>query len=107
MFDNEVCKIWGVQKVAEIENKAVQSNIPVLFISGEYDNETPVKWAKSMTNNFKNSFHLVFKGWKHTPTTNWSNQCAMQAANDFFNNPNEVPSPNCLRQIRSPEFKTE
>ena len=106
-FPNEVCEIWGVKKVAEIENQAVQSNIPVLFISGEYDYDTPVKWAKSMLTNFTNSYHLIFKGWKHTPTTNWSNQCAMQAANDFFNNPGSKPIPECFWNIGKPEFKTE
>jgi len=107
VFDNEICKIWGVKRVAAIENQAVKSNIPLLFINGEYDNETPVKWAKAMKPNFINSFHLIFKGWKHTPTTNWSNQCAMQAANDFFNNPSEKPNPNCFEEIGSPKFKTE
>lgn len=107
VFDNEVCKIWGVKRAAEIENQAVTSNIPTLFISGEYDNETPVKWAKSMLPNFTNSYHLIFKGWKHTPTTNWSNQCAMKAANDFFNHPNEKPNPDCFEEIVNLEFRTE
>ena len=107
VFDDDICKIWGVKKVAEIENHAVKSNIPVLFISGEYDNETPAKWVNSMMLNFTNSYHLIFKGWKHTPTTNWDNQCAMQAANDFFNNPEEEPNPNCFGEIGSPEFRTE
>jgi len=107
VFDNEICKIWDVKRVSPIENQAVTSSIPILFINGEYDNETPVKWAKSMTANFKNSFHFIFKGWKHTPTTNWNNQCAMQLANDFFSNPKIKPNSDCFRQIRSPEFKTE
>ncbi|MGS2727534.1 alpha/beta hydrolase [Psychroserpens sp. BH13MA-6] len=107
VFDNEVCKIWGVKRVNEIENQGVKSSIPVLFINGEYDNETPVKWAEAMIPNFTNSYHLIFKGWKHTPTTNWSNQCAMEAANDFFNNPKDKPNPNCFEQIKSPIFKTE
>ncbi|MEN2281655.1 alpha/beta fold hydrolase [Algoriphagus sp. SE2] len=107
VFDNEVCSIWGVRKVAEIENKAVQSNIPVLFINGDYDNETPVKWAKSMIPNFTNSYYFVFKGWKHTPTTNWGNQCAMILANEFFNNPREKPNSDCFELIRKPKFKTE
>lgn len=107
VFDNEVCKIWSVKKVTEIESQAVKSNIPVLLISGEYDEQTPVKWAESMTSNLKNSYHLIFKGWKHGPTTNWSNPCAMQAANDFFNNLSKKPNPNCFEQIKRPEFKTE
>lgn len=104
VFDNEVCAIWGVQKVADIENQAVQSDIPVLFISGEYDNETPVKWAKAMTPNFPNNFHLIFKGWKHTPTTNWENQCAMILVNEFFNNPKVKPSADCFDLIGKPKF---
>lgn len=107
VFDNEVCEIWSVKKVAGIENQAVKSDIPVLLISGEYDELTPVKWAESMAKNLTNSYHLIFKGWKHGPTTNWSNPCAMQAANDFFNNPKEKPNPSCLEQIKRPAFKTE
>lgn len=107
LFDHEVCKIWGVKKVAEIENQPVKSNIPVLLISGEYDEVTPARWAEAMRNNLTNSYHLIFKGWKHGPTTNWGNPCAMQAANDFFNNPIEKPNPECIEEIKSPEFKTE
>jgi len=107
VFDKEICEIWSVKKVTEVENQAVRSDIPVLLISGEYDELTPVKWADSMTNNLTNSYHLIFKGWKHGPTTNWSNPCAMQAANDFFNNPIKKPNPNCFEQIKRPEFKTE
>ncbi len=107
VYDNKICEIWSVEKVAEIENQAVKSDIPVLFINGEYDNETPVKWARSMTANFANSHHLIFIGWKHTPTTNWSNQCAMELANEFFNNPKQKPSSDCFGQIGSPKFKTE
>ena len=107
VFDHDVCKIWGVKKVSEIENQKVTSTIPVLLISGQYDNETPVKWAKAMAGNFENSFHLIFNGWKHTPTTNWGNQCAMLAANAFFNDPDRKPNPECFDQIERPVFETE
>ncbi len=107
VFDNEICNIWKVEKVSEIENQSFKSTIPTLLISGEYDNETPVKWAKAMSKNLTNSYHIVFKGWKHGPTTNWSNPCAMKAANDFFNDPNIKPNPDCFLQITSPKFKVE
>lgn len=107
VFDSSICNIWSVQKVPDIENQPVKSDVPVLLINGEYDNETPAKWAVEMLKNLTNSFHLVFKGWKHTPTTNWGNPCAMQAANDFFNNPNVKPNPDCFEEIRSPQFKVE
>ena len=107
VFDNEICNIWGVKKSLPIENQAIKSNVPVLLINGEYDNETPVKWANNMKANLTNSYQLIFKGWKHTATTNWSNTCAMQAANDFFNQPNIKPNPDCFELIKTPEFKTK
>ncbi|WP_421807663.1 alpha/beta fold hydrolase [Flagellimonas sp.] len=106
-YDNEICKIWSVESVSEIENNAIKSDIPVLLINGEYDELTPSKWANAMMPNFTNSYHLIFKGWKHTPTTNWSNQCAMEMANIFFNNPNRKPNTDCFELIGSPNFKTE
>ena len=107
VFDAEICEIWGVAPAKAIENKAITSEIPVLFISGEYDENTPVKWAANMLPNFKNGVHVIFKGWKHTPTTYWSNPCGMEVANTFFNNPNEQPEPKCFKQIKTPKFKTQ
>ncbi|MEM1328250.1 MAG: alpha/beta fold hydrolase [Bacteroidota bacterium] len=107
VFEEEVCEIWRIEKVADIENEAITSDIPTLFINGEYDNETPVKWATAMIPNFENSHHLIFKGWKHTPTTNWSNQCAMQVANDFFNDPTSKPMPDCFGEIGGLVFRTK
>lgn len=99
-FSDSICDIWGVKKASDEENNPVHSNIPVLFINGSYDYETPPKWAENMMRNFKNSYQLVFPGWTHTPTTNWSNQCAMTAANMFFNDPNTLPMPTCLEEIK-------
>ncbi|MFT5890238.1 MAG: pimeloyl-ACP methyl ester carboxylesterase [Dokdonia sp.] len=107
VFESGVCNIWGVKKVNDIENKPIKSDKPILLISGAYDNETPVKWASSMKDNLPNSYHLIFKGWTHTLTTNWSNQCVMQAANDFFNTPNQQPNPECLTKIKKAVFKTK
>lgn len=107
VFKSEVCHIWNVKEAADKENKPVNSNIPVLFISGEYDNETPPYFAKMMTENFTNSHHMIFKGWSHTPTTNWGNPCAMESANEFFNNPTNKPLPDCFSKFTMPKFKVE
>lgn len=106
-YEQEICEIWSVAKVSDLEDQAIQSDIPVLLINGEYDDLTPPKWGSAMMDKLTNSQHLVFKGWKHTPTTYWSNPCAMQAANDFFNNPGVKPKPACFEKLKSPKFKTE
>ncbi len=102
-----VCDCWGVTHEDSHENKAVSSDIPVLLISGEFDIQTPVKWAAQMQSNLSNSYHLIFKGWKHGPTTNWSKPCAMEAARAFFNDPSKQPSLECLDEIKGIEFAKE
>ncbi|SFR52562.1 TAP-like protein [Robiginitalea myxolifaciens] len=101
-----VCDCWGVTPEDSHENKAVSSDIPVLLISGEYDIETPVKWAAAMQSNLSNSYHLVFKGWKHGPTTNWGQPCAMEAARAFFNDPSKIPNNPCFEEIGGINFKS-
>ena len=58
VFESGVCTIWGVKKVNGIENKPIQSDKPVLLISGEYDTDTPVKWAAAMKDNLPNSYQI-------------------------------------------------
>jgi pimeloyl-ACP methyl ester carboxylesterase len=107
VFSPEVCEIWGVSPLNKQENRAIISDIPTLLISGEYDNATPPKWAAQMQANLKNSYHIVFKGWQHTPTTYWANPCAMAVARAFFNHPEARPDLDCLQDIKQPKFKTK
>lgn len=107
VFSSDVCNIWSVKEMDDIENEHVKSDVPVLLISGEYDENTPPYFAEMLLGNFRNSFHLVFKGWKHGPTTNWSNPCAMNCANTFFNNPAEKPNIECFKKITKPKFKVK
>lgn len=107
VFQPEICDIWGVKAMAPQENQAVRSDIPTLLISGEYDAVTPPRWAKQMQLQLSNSFHMVFKGWMHTPTTNWGNPCAMEAAHTFFNDPGQLPQVECFQAIRAPVFQTK
>ncbi|MEO1654881.1 MAG: alpha/beta hydrolase, partial [Bacteroidota bacterium] len=107
LYDPKICDIWGVQPANKIENEAIQSDIPCLIINGAYDNETPVKWGKQLHQNLRASFHMIFPGFHHCPSTYWDNPCAMHAAQDFFQNPQEFPKTECFTQIKVPLFKTE
>lgn len=105
VFSFEVCQAWGVRSAPPLENEAISSTVPTLLISGTYDPDTPIKWARQMQQELANSFHLEFPGWGHTPTTYWDNPCAMQAARAFFNQPAEKPAIPCLETL--PRFRLE
>lgn len=105
VFEPKICDIWGVQPMGEKENEPVKSDIPVLLINGEYDPNTPPRWAAQMQKNLSRSFHLVFPGWLHTPTTYWNNPCAMEVARRFFLDPTQKPDPDCFRNLEAPSFQ--
>ena len=107
VFRASVCEAWNVSRADESENEAVRSEVPVLLISGGYDAETPAAWASKMQENLPNSVHLIFPGWTHGPTTNWDNPCAMEAANQFFNDPYSHPHPECLEKLGPLTFRTD
>ena len=107
VFDYETCTTWSVTPLPEKANQAVVSDIPVLLISGSVDNETPSRWARQMLPNLPSGHHIVFPSWRHTPTTYWSNPCAMQMANQFFNNPSEMPEAACFDEIKWTSFKVK
>lgn len=106
IYAPEICEIWGVTPRSAKENQAIKSDIPTLLISGSYDNETPPKWAAQMQANLSNSYHLVFEGWQHTPTTYWDNPCGMQTAQAFFNQPDQRPDLPCFQELGRTKFTT-
>ncbi len=104
VFEREICDVWGVKPEAASENRPVESTLPVLLINGEYDPDTPPKWAEAMLARLKNGHHLVFRGYGHLPVFYWPDPCAMEMANAFFNDPTKKPDLPCFSEIQSPDF---
>lgn len=100
VFSFELCHAWGVKPALPIENQAISSNIPTLLISGTFDAITPRWWADTLHAQLVNSQQVIYPGWTHGPTTYWSDDCAMQAARSFFNDPDKTPGPSCLEEIK-------
>ncbi len=95
IFSREVCGIWGVEVLPAEDNQPVSSDIPTLLLNGSYDPLTSPQWATQMLPHLTNGHQLVFEGWGHAPIHNWGQPCAMQASQDFFNDPTRTPEPEC------------
>ena len=106
VFSKSICEIWQVEAARKIDNQAIKSDIPILILSGSYDNETPVHWAKSMLKNFSRGQHLIFEGYHHGATTYWNDPCGMQAACRFFQQPLLPINLPCLEAAKIP-LKTD
>ena len=62
----DVCDAWGSPDLGEQFRSPVESNVPVLFISGTLDGRTPVSNTEEYMVGFPNRQHLVVDGLSHT-----------------------------------------
>lgn len=102
----DICSIWKVPAAKPIENKPVESDIPAMVITAEYDAYTPPAWGKKVAKNFKNSFLFEVPWTGHGPA--FSTPCVREMIKSFFDNPKSAPNSKCLEKIkRDNKFNTE
>ena len=63
----DVCAAWNVAKLAHSWWTPLQSDLPVLIISGERDPVTPPSWGDAVSKYLPNSLHIVVAGGGHVP----------------------------------------
>ena len=63
LFD--ACDVWGVRELGDSFRRPVHSTVPVLFISGTLDLNTPVSNARAVAGGFPNARELLIDGASH------------------------------------------
>jgi len=63
-FEN-ICSVWPRGQIPADFRQPVQSGVPVLLLSGEFDPVTPPENAEMAMRNLSNSIHLVAPGMGH------------------------------------------
>jgi len=62
----EVCEKWNAPDLGDEFRSPVQSDVPVLFISGTLDARTPISNAEEYRKGFRNSTHMIIDGAVHS-----------------------------------------
>ena len=62
----DVCTAWGAPDLGDTFRSPVNSNVPVLFISGTLDARTPIENAEEYRKGFPNSQHVILDGAVHS-----------------------------------------
>lgn len=81
----EICREWQIQLLPEGSTDLVQSEIPVLLLSGEFDPITPPEYAEQLLPGFPNAQHVVFTTGSHGQAV--SNPCANGIISSFLDDP--------------------
>jgi pimeloyl-ACP methyl ester carboxylesterase len=62
----KICEDWPRANIAADFRQPLQSDIPVLLLSGEADPVTPPQYAEQVAETLPNSRHIVLSGFGHT-----------------------------------------
>jgi len=62
----EICEEWKAPDLGDAFRAPLQSDVPVLFISGTLDARTPISNAEEYRKGFRNGTHLIIEGAVHS-----------------------------------------
>jgi pimeloyl-ACP methyl ester carboxylesterase len=96
------CATWDVAAIPASQVQPVQSSIPTLVMSGEYDPVTPADFAALVAQRLSNSYSFVFPGEGHG--TLEVSQCPLSMAVAFMANPSAPPDSSCIVSMSPPVF---
>lgn len=92
-----MCKAWNVSRVDAAEVMPVNSEVPILILTGEYDPDTPPDWGRSQVKNLPNSLVVMFAGQSHGAGFN---RCGASIKNAFLRDPKAMIDTTCASNSR-------
>jgi pimeloyl-ACP methyl ester carboxylesterase len=79
-----ICEEWNAPDLGDEFRSPLNSNVPVLFISGKLDARTPVSNAEEYRKGFTNSTHLIIDGAVHSDPLFLSSPKIKDGMMEFF-----------------------
>jgi len=98
----EACEVWPAGEVDAAYRDGVESEVPTLILSGEYDPVTPPRWGEQAAEGLANSRHVVVPGTGHGATVVG---CVPKLIEEFIENgtADELDT-SCVEKHQRPPF---
>ncbi len=87
----EALQAWPQGRPDARENEPVNSRVPILIAAGEFDPDTPPKWAREAASYLPQSHLIEFAGYTHVPL--YEHPEAVRIMKEFLANPSRRPDP--------------
>lgn len=100
----ETCTIFRPESPDESFYEPVESDIPVLVMSGEFDPGTPTSFALATTEKLSNASLVIVPNASHAAMH--YNECTFQLVKKFFENPVKPLDTQCINEIEKIKFAT-
>lgn len=98
-----LCGMWGAKARPDSANSPVESDVPALLLSGEFDPITPPSYADMAHETLSISYNYVLPHVGHGVLR--SERCAVEIALDFVDNPVREPDSSCIADTLAIEFE--
>lgn len=98
------CADWPSGVADAIENQPVQSDIPTVILTGEYDAVTPPVLGQILQQDLSQSHLFTLPGVAHYSVM--TDLCALSISVDFLNQPDAetIPASACVDDLTPPQF---
>lgn len=100
----QTCEIWDVNELEPVMDEPVQSQLPVLILSGEFDPITPPAFGRAVAERLPNSFVVEFPTGGHGAALD--GDCQDQIIRSFLDQPEQSPDSSCVEPVETLEFFT-
>ncbi len=97
-----LCEMWMAEARPASVNDPVESDLPALLLSGNFDPITPPTYADMAAATLTTSYNFVLPHVGHGVLR--SDRCAVDIAVDFINAPLSEPDSSCIARTRAIEF---
>ena len=98
-----LCDMWQAQARPADVNHPVASDVPALLLSGNFDPITPPAYADIAAETLTTSYNYLLPHVGHGVLR--SEDCAVQIALAFINEPLKEPDSSCIAETRAIEFE--
>ncbi len=100
-----LCDLWQAGVASVETNEPLESAIPTLIITGEYDPITPPELGETVAETLSGSFFYEFRGGTHGASLDFP--CAKQLIRDFLENPSISPNDQCVEKLPPLKFVSD
>lgn len=94
-YSDGFCKQLGISPADPIESEAVQSDLPVLIVAGDTDNQTPPAWSQRAAQTLPNSQYVEFPRAGHGVITEGFD-CTAELLLSFLDAPGQAVDRTCV-----------
>ncbi len=99
----QLCDLWLVESRVPRANMPVTSEVPALLLSGNYDPITPPDYAAQAEETLTTAYNFVLPHVGHGVLR--SDECAVEIAVAFIEDPLSGPDSSCIAETKEIEFR--